>query len=84
MSGAGPTYFSDENVQYQVDFALGAKNEYGIVADYTGIWNERAWGGISYDMTSMTDFAVKLRRALDEAGLQHTAIVGADGGIPAD
>jgi len=35
-------------------------------------------------MPQKTDFAVKLRRALDANGFTETTIVGADGHIPED
>ena len=65
------TYFSDDNVAYQTSFVAGARDKYNISIDYLGIWNERPWGNV--------DYVVKLRNALDAAGLNHTQIVGSDG-----
>eukprot|EP00047_Mylnosiga_fluctuans_P024630 m.165727 g.165727 ORF g.165727 m.165727 type:complete len:861 (+) comp9895_c0_seq4:1721-4303(+) len=70
------SYFSDDNIAYQVDFVKGARDVYNITIDYIGIWNERPWGNPTY--------VKDLRSALDAAGFSSTTIVGADGGIPAD
>ena len=68
------TYFSEENINYQVGYALCVAETLGNKAhpSYIGIWNERSWGSV--------DYVVSLRNALDEAGLGSTRIVVPDGG----
>jgi hypothetical protein len=67
------SYFSAENIAYQVGYAkcvqqtIGGSNPHFI-----GIWNERSWGSVEY--------VVSLRDALDAAGLASTKIIVPDGG----
>jgi galactosylceramidase len=68
------TYYSDENVQFHLDWMNCAKNTYSVNVDYIGVWNERSVGAVGMD------WAVKLRRALDANGFQETQIIVPDGG----
>ena len=67
--GNGST-LSAGGAKYHVDFLLGAKAHHGIEFQYVGIWNEAPW---------TAEYIVMLRQQLDDAGLQTTAIVAADG-----
>jgi hypothetical protein len=67
------SYFSAENIDYQVGYAKCVRETIGgSHPHYLGVWNERSWGSISY--------VVSLRNALDAAGLAETRIVVPDGG----
>jgi galactosylceramidase len=67
------SYFSAENIEYQVQYAACVRaNLGGGNPHYIGIWNERSWGSV--------DYVVSLRNALDAAGLAATKIVLPDGG----
>ena len=70
------SYFSDDNIAYQVEFVVAAYTRYNITIDYLGIWNERPWGNV--------DYVMKLRAALIMAGHASTTIVGSDGYIEND
>lgn len=65
------SYFSADNVAYQVGWVECIRSKTGIEIQYLGIWNERAWGTPSY--VSM------LRNALDEAGFENTMLILPDG-----
>lgn len=68
------SYFSAENIEYQVGYAKCVAQTLGNNShpSYIGIWNERSWGTV--------DYVVSLRNALDDAGLTSTRIVVPDGG----
>ena len=67
------SYFSAENIEYQVGYAKCVQQTVGGThPHYIGIWNERSWGSI--------DYVVSLRNALDAAGLAATKIIVPDGG----
>jgi galactosylceramidase len=68
------TYFSEDNIQYQVSYAKCVAQMLNNTAHPSaiGIYNERSWGSI--------DYVVTLRNALDEAGLSNTKIIVPDGG----
>lgn len=68
------SYFSAENIAYQVGYAKCVAQTLGSNEhpSYIGIWNERSWGTV--------DYVVSLRDALDAAGLTSTRIVVPDGG----
>jgi hypothetical protein len=112
------SYFSQDNIQYQVAFVDCLRRGLGFVADWIGIWNEvrrgaggcgcggrsrnlhisaarelplvhvpllhcyslhraqRSWGSV--------DYVVRLRQALDAAGLSGTRIALPDGWSPTD
>lgn len=67
------SYYSDENLQYHIDWMNCAKNAYSVGIDYIGVWNERSVGAVGLD------WAVKLRRALDANGYEATKIIVPDG-----
>lgn len=69
------SYFSPENIAYQVGYADCVRQTTSHTPDYQGIWNERSWGTVSY--------VVSLRAALDAAGLT-TKLIIPDGGGCAD
>ena len=67
------SFFSAENIEYQVGYATCVRETIGGThPQYIGIWNERSWGSVEY--------VVSLRNALDAAGLGETRIVVPDGG----
>jgi len=67
------SFFSAENINYQVNYAKCVRETIGGThPQYIGIWNERSWGSIEY--------VVSLREALDAAGLAETRIIVPDGG----
>ena len=66
------SYFSAENIEYQVGYAECVRATTGHSPDYIGVWNERSWGTV--------DYILSLRAALDAAGLGTTKIVLPDGG----
>jgi hypothetical protein len=63
-------FFSQDNINYILNFIQGAKSTYGLTIDYIGIWNE-------------TDFdpywIINLKAALQQAGLS-TKVIAADQG----
>jgi galactosylceramidase len=66
------SYFSSDNIAYQVQFCECVKSSWGYDVDYIGIWNERSWGN--------ADYVVSLRDSLDAAGFANTKIILPDGG----
>jgi galactosylceramidase len=66
VSGQPPTYFSDDNIAYQVAWLGCLRDHWGVESDYIGLWNERPQGS--------TDYAIKLRAALETAGFGHVGI----------
>lgn len=42
------SFFSDDNIHYQLQFVLGARTRYRLHIDYLGLWNERSWGSAAY------------------------------------
>jgi hypothetical protein len=67
------SYFSQDNVEYQTAWVKCIKETTGITIDYLGIWNERSYGPVEY--------AITLRKNLDNAGFQTTKIVLPDNPI---
>jgi hypothetical protein len=65
------SYYSDDNIQYHLDWLYCMQDVHGVPIDYLGVWNER-----NYD----ADWIVRLRSALDSAGFLSTRISAADGG----
>lgn len=63
-------FWSDDNINYIVDWLKHAKTDHGLTIDYLGGWNERGYDKAWYQ---------KLKAALDKNGLQ-TKIVADDGG----
>jgi len=63
-------FFSQDNINYIIDFIQGAKTTYGLNIDYVGIWNETDYN---------TEWIKSLKNALVAAGL-NTKIVAADQG----
>lgn len=69
-NGTSSPYTAPElTAKYVTDWVVGAKTEHDLEIDYVGVWNERAYN-IPYIKT--------LRKFLDDAGHQHTLIVGND------
>lgn len=69
--GSGSPYkYPDVTAGYIIKWITGAKQVYNLSIDYVGIWNER-----NFDST----YIKTLRKALDNASLQHVQIVAADG-----
>ena len=66
------TYFSSDNIGYQVQFCECVRTSWGYDVDYIGIWNERSWGN--------ADYVISLRESLDAAGFANTKIILPDGG----
>lgn len=66
------SFFSQDNIDYQVEYAACVKTITGRGPEYIGSWNERNFGGI--------DYIVSLRNALDAGGFGDTKIVIPDGG----
>jgi hypothetical protein len=64
------SFFSDDNIEYQTQFLVGARSRHGVEIDYLGVWNERSWGSAAY--------LKKLRASLDAHGFSRTKVVGAD------
>lgn len=60
------SYFSPDNIDYQIGWLKCLRDEWGVQSDYLGLWNERPQGSVSY--------VVDLRRALDKAGFQNVGI----------
>ncbi|XP_052772475.1 galactocerebrosidase-like isoform X2 [Mya arenaria] len=71
--GAGkrdPYHKPELTATYVIKYIQGARKYYNLTMDYVGIWNERAYN---------SNYIKTLRRMLDEAGLNQTKIVAADG-----
>jgi galactosylceramidase len=66
VSGSPPTYYSDENVDYQVAWIRCLKDSWGVDSDYLGLWNERPQGSTAY--------VEQLKKALASAGYGHVGI----------
>ncbi len=64
----GGHFYSQDNINYIVNFIIGAKNTYNLTIDYVGIWNETFYN---------TSWIKSLKSALTSAGLS-TKIVAAD------
>ena len=41
ISGQAASYFSDDNIHYQVEWVKCLRDQWGVVSDYIGLWNER-------------------------------------------
>ena len=59
-------YWCDDNIHYQIQWLKCLRDEYDVMSDYIGIWNERPQGG--------TDYVVKLRQAMDASGFASVGI----------
>lgn len=64
-------YFSQDNINYQIQFLKCARDNQSIHVDYIGIWNERSWGSVEYIKS--------YRKQLDSAGFKDIQIVLPDG-----
>ena len=62
-------YYSQDNINYMIEFITGAKTYHNLKIDYAGIWNERM-----YDI----EFIKNLRKALNDHGLNDVKLVAAD------
>lgn len=67
----GGNYYSQDNIDYHLNWIYCANEVWGIPIDFAGIWNER---------TPDAAWTKQLRGALDSAGYQTTRIVYADVG----
>ncbi len=63
-------FFSQDMINYIINYVNGAKNTYGFTIDYVGIWNEQPYN---------TTWIKNLKSALVAAGLS-TKVVAADQG----
>jgi galactosylceramidase len=66
LSGSAPTYFCDDNIQYQISWLKCLKDTWGVDSDYLGLWNERPQGS--------TDYIESLRSTLESNGFGHVGI----------
>jgi hypothetical protein len=62
-------YYTQDMADYVAKFIQGAKTEYGLNIDYTGIWNERTYNA---------DWIKLLRKTLDKNGLNSVKISAPD------
>ena len=69
--GGGGNYYSQDNIDYHLNFLFCANEQWGVPIDFMGIWNER---GPSAEWTK------DLRAALNAGGYENTRIVYADNG----
>lgn len=70
------TYYSADNVAYQVAWLECIRSAAGVAVDFLGLWNEKPQPG--------PDYVLALRGALDAAGFGATGIIVMDGGYDAD
>jgi hypothetical protein len=66
VSGQPPTYYSDDEVDYQVAWLRCLRDAHGVESDYLGLWNERPQGSVYY--------VKQLRAALDTRGFGGVGI----------
>ena len=66
VSGNAPTYYCDDNIDYQIAWLRCLKDTWGVESDYLGLWNERPQGS--------TDYVVKLKKELEAQGFGHVGI----------
>jgi galactosylceramidase len=66
VSGSAPTYYCDDNIQYQISWLKCLKDTWGVDSDYLGLWNERPQGS--------TQYVESLRAALDSKNFGHVGI----------
>jgi galactosylceramidase len=64
-------FFTQDNIEYHINWLKGAKSVYNLDVDYIGVWNERSYNA---------DWIINLRKGLDAAGFPNTKIVAADAG----
>ena len=62
-------FYSDDNIEYKIQFIKGAKEYHGLNIDYIGIWNERM-----HDV----EYIKRLKAALGANELSKVKIVGSD------
>eukprot|EP00475_Leptophrys_vorax_P014519 TRINITY_DN20832_c0_g1_i2.p1 TRINITY_DN20832_c0_g1~~TRINITY_DN20832_c0_g1_i2.p1 ORF type:complete len:770 (+),score=190.41 TRINITY_DN20832_c0_g1_i2:43-2352(+) len=60
---------TDKNVEYQIQWMIGARDFHNVTIDYIGVWNERYWSA---------EYIRTLRTRLNETGFLSTQIVAAD------
>ena len=70
------TYYSADNVAYQVDWLACIRSAAGVDVDFLGLWNEKPQPG--------PDYVLALRDAMDAAGFTATSLIVMDGGYDAD
>jgi galactosylceramidase len=66
VSGHAPSYYSDDNVAYQVAWLRCLRDSWGVEPDLLGLWNERPQGSTAY--------VAQLRGALDAAGFERVLV----------
>jgi Glycosyl hydrolase family 59 len=69
------SFFSDDNINYIVQFLECLSNDWNVTADYLGIWNEPPISEVPID------YLLSLRKSLDTAGFQHVKIDATDAGV---
>ena len=67
--GGGMGFYSQDNIDYHLNWIDCAVNTWHVPIDYMGIFNERG---------AQPDWTIRLRQALDAAGYLNTRIVSAD------
>lgn len=67
----GGNYYSQDNINYHLDWISCAENTWNFTVDFMGIWNER-------DNGPENAWIKQLRAALDDAGYVNTRIVAKD------
>jgi galactosylceramidase len=60
------TYYTDDNIDYQIAWLRCLQEEYKVESNYIGLWNERPQGSVEY--------VSKLRQAMDQNGFQNVGI----------
>ena len=60
------TYYSEENIRYQVSWLECLRSYYGVEPNLIGLWNERPQGSVRY--------VLDLRRTMDRHGFSNVGI----------
>ena len=68
------SFYSDDNVAYQVQWVSCMMNETGFPVDYLGLWNEKP-------APLNSNYVKNLKAALEAAGAASTKIIVMDGGF---
>ena len=81
VSGNAPTYYCDDNIDYQIAWLRCLKDTWGVESDYLGLWNERPQGSTDYVVKLKQELAKK--EALEKGSWSHFGSVLARFGSPA-
>lgn len=65
-NGTSSSYYTDDNIDYQIGWLQCLRHEYNVESNYIGLWNERPQGSVEY--------VTKLRKAMDQNGFQDVGI----------